>query len=147
MTITRPTPSTSSTHRSPQEGLCHPHPTRTERRLRKRLMACAVLLGLVSVLPACSAAKPDVTVTLHRHERYAHMMHITVQSVADSTVIKDMKVNRGNCPLVENTVNALNRTVPLKFGENWTGYPKSCTFDNVKEVEVTTSNGTFSFGF
>lgn len=115
--------------------------------LHKRLQACALLLGLAAVMPACSVAEPDVDVSLHRHELYAHMMNIRIQAVADQAVIRDVKVNRGNCPLVENSIAALNQAVTLSFGEQWRAYPKSCSIDKVKEVEVTTGNGTFTFNF
>lgn len=121
--------------------------TRTEHVLRKRLLLCAVLVSLAASLPACSGSKPDIEVSIHRNELYAHMMFIKMQATADTVTIKDVNVNRGNCQLVDNSINRLAETVTLKFGEHWTAYPRDCSIDKVKEVEVTTDKGTFAYSF
>ena len=123
------------------------HRPNAQLTLRKRLLACALLAGLAAVLPACSAPKPDVEVTLRSNELYSSMTIVGVQAKDNAVTINDLTVNRGNWPLVENSVKALNQTVNLKYGESWNAYPKSCSVGMVKEVEVTTDKGTFTFSF
>ncbi|EGQ7849774.1 hypothetical protein [Vibrio parahaemolyticus] len=70
-----------------------------------------------------------------------------IQSIADSTVISNVIVNRGNCRLPTGTVSELSRSVSLQFGGTYTGYSNNCTVDSVKEIEVTSSAGTFVYTF
>ncbi|HDI3142296.1 TPA: hypothetical protein PMB19_003392, partial [Vibrio cholerae] len=70
-----------------------------------------------------------------------------LQAITDNTVISNVVINRGNCRLPAGTASELSRNVSLKFGQTYTGYSNNCTVDNVKEIEVTSSAGTFVYTF
>lgn len=122
------------------------HQRNRERKLRMRLLACAVLVGVAAVLPACSASKSDVEVSLQTNPHWGTLMY-NIQANTNDVVISEVVVNRGNCTVPAGTAAELGRTVKLKFGQSWRGYSPNCKVADVKEVTVTTGRGTFTFGF
>jgi len=124
----------------------HRSPTHTERVLRKRLMLCALLVSFAATLPACSESKPDVDVSIRTNSHWGTLVY-NIQATTEDVVISDVSVNRGNCTIPPGTAAELKRQVNLKFGQEWRGYSHNCKVDNVKEVTVTTSRGTFTFNF
>ncbi|ENM3915417.1 hypothetical protein DDN50_003160, partial [Vibrio cholerae] len=61
--------------------------------------------------------------------------------------ISDVVINRGNCRLPAGTASELSRNVSLQLGKTYTGYSNNCTLESVKEIEVTSSAGTFVYTF
>ncbi|EEX35376.1 MULTISPECIES: hypothetical protein [Vibrio] len=88
----------------------------------------------------------DIEVSMSTNPHWGTLT-FDIQSIADSTVISNVIINRGNCRLPAGTASELSRNVQLKFGETYTGYSNSCTVDSVKEIEVTSSAGTFVYTF
>ncbi|MCG9578645.1 hypothetical protein L1D14_20720 [Vibrio tubiashii] len=88
----------------------------------------------------------DIEVSISTNSHWGTLV-FDVQAITDSTVISNVTVNRGNCRLPAGTASELSRNVSLKFGETYTGYSNNCTVDSVKEIEVTSSAGTFVYTF
>lgn len=112
--------------------------------------ALALMLA-ISGLTACSEEEPevlaaDVEVSIRTNEHWGSLV-FDIQSISDSTTISNVVVNRGSCSIPNGTQSELNRTVTLKFGETYTGYSNNCTVNKVKEIEVTSSAGTFVYSF
>ncbi|MCG9765175.1 hypothetical protein L1D53_16605 [Vibrio alginolyticus] len=107
---------------------------------------------LILGVTACSEQEEAQTVTSDIEVSISTNPHwgtltFDIQSIADSTVISNVIVNRGNCHLPAGTASELSRNVSLKFGETYTGYSNNCTVNSVKEIEVTSSAGTFVYTF
>ncbi len=117
-----------------------------EHKLRMRLLLCAVIASMAAALPACSASKPDVGVSLEANPHWGNLMYNT-QATADDVTIRDVVVNRGSCNDPLGTAFELSSAVKLKFGQTWQGYSTNCKVDNVKDLTVTTGRGTFTFSF
>ncbi|GAA5648349.1 hypothetical protein [Vibrio proteolyticus] len=116
--------------------------------LTQTIMMCMLILGVT----ACSEQEEAQTVTSDIEVSISTNPHwgtlaFDIQAVTDSTVISNVIVNRGNCRLPAGTASELSRNVQLKFGETYTGYSNNCTVDSVKEIEVTSSSGTFVYTF
>ncbi|NOI21547.1 hypothetical protein F0223_25495 [Vibrio coralliilyticus] len=116
--------------------------------LIRTIMMCMLILGVT----ACSEQEEAQTVTADIEVSISTNPHwgtltFDVQAITDSTVISNVIVNRGNCRLPTGTVSELSRSVSLQFGETYTGYSNNCTVDSVKEIEVTSSAGTFIYAF
>lgn len=122
------------------------HQRNRERKLRMRLLACAVLVGFAAILPACSSAKPDVEVDLQTNPHWGSLMY-NIHATQDTVEISDVVINRGSCTVPEGTAAELGRIVKLKFGQRWRGYSPDCKVNDVKELVVTTGRGTFTFAF
>ncbi|MDC5853279.1 hypothetical protein [Vibrio europaeus] len=116
--------------------------------LIRTMMIIVLILGVT----ACSeqeeaqAVTADVEVSISTNPHWGTLT-FDIQAITDSTVINDVVINRGNCRLPAGTTSELSRNVSLKFGETYTGYSNNCTVDNVKEIEVTSSAGTFVYTF
>jgi hypothetical protein len=63
----------------------------------------------------------------------------------DGTIIKNIIVNGGNCELSSGTVNELKEAKKIKPGHYFYASGKSCTANEVREMKITTSSGTFTF--
>lgn len=116
--------------------------------LIRTIMMSMLILGVT----ACSeqeeaqAVNADIEVSISTNPHWGTLA-FDIQAIADSTVISNVIVNRGNCHLPAGTASELSRNVQLKFGETYTGYSNNCTVDSVKEIEVTSSAGTFVYTF
>lgn len=91
-------------------------------------------------------AVADIEVSISTNSHWGSLV-FDLQAITDNTVITDVVINRGNCRLPAGTASELSRNVSLKFGETYTGYSNNCTVDNVKEIEVTSTAGTFVYTF
>ncbi|HDZ9197981.1 TPA: hypothetical protein RUZ08_002705 [Vibrio cholerae] len=92
------------------------------------------------------AATADIEVSISTNSHWGKLA-FDLQSITDNTVISNVAINRGNCRLPAGTISELSRNVSLQFGQTYTGYSNNCTVDNVKEIEVTSSAGTFVYTF
>ncbi|WP_414931705.1 hypothetical protein [Vibrio europaeus] len=116
--------------------------------LIRTIMMSMLLLGVT----ACNEQEETQTVTADIEVSISTNPHwgtltFDIQAITDSTVISDVVINRGNCRLPAGTTSELSRNVSLKFGETYTGYSNNCTVGSVKEIEVTSSAGTFVYTF
>ncbi|EAP95705.1 hypothetical protein [Vibrio splendidus] len=116
--------------------------------LIRTIMMSMLLLGVT----ACNEQEETQTVTADIEVSISTNPHwgtltFDIQAITDSTVISDVVINRGNCRLPAGTTSELSRNVSLKFGETYTGYSSNCTVGSVKEIEVTSSAGTFVYTF
>ncbi|MDC5703209.1 hypothetical protein [Vibrio europaeus] len=116
--------------------------------LIRTIVITLILLGVT----ACNEQEPAQTVTTDIEVSISTNPHwgtlvFDIQAITDRTVITGVVINRGNCRLPAGTTSELSRNVQLKFGETYTGYSNNCTVDSVKEIEVTSSAGTFVYTF
>ena len=114
----------------------------------RTIVITLILLGVT----ACSEQEEAQTITADIEVSISTNPHwgtltFDIQAITDSTVLSNVIVNRGNCRLPAGTSSELSRNVSLQFGETYTGYSNNCTVDNVKEIEVTSSAGTFVYTF
>ncbi|EOX3386280.1 hypothetical protein ACF8PD_09400 [Vibrio plantisponsor] len=91
-------------------------------------------------------AVADIEVSISTNSHWGTLV-FDLQAIADNTVISNVVINRGNCRLPTGTTSELSRNVSLKFGQTYTGYSNNCIVDSVKEIEVTSSAGTFVYTF
>ncbi|MFA0178082.1 hypothetical protein AB4472_23430, partial [Vibrio lentus] len=91
-------------------------------------------------------AVADIEVSISTNSHWGSLV-FDLQAITDNTFITDVVINRGNCRIPAGTASELSRNVSLKFGETYTGYSNNCTVDNVKEIEVTSTAGTFVYTF
>ncbi|MDE5176864.1 hypothetical protein [Vibrio fluvialis] len=116
------------------------------------LLRYAAMNVLFIGLTACGdqeetqAATADIEVSISANPHWGTLV-FDLQAITDSTVISNVVINRGNCRLAAGTTSELSRNVSLKFGQTYTGYSNNCTVDSVKEIEVTSSAGTFVYTF
>jgi len=116
------------------------------------LLRYAAMAILLIGLTACGdqeetqAATADIEVSISANPHWGTLV-FDLQAITNNTVIHDVVINRGNCRLPAGTASELSRNVSLKFGQTYTGYSNNCTVDNVKEIEVTSSAGTFVYNF
>jgi hypothetical protein len=114
----------------------------------RTIVITLILLGVT----ACSEQEEAQTITADIEVSISTNPHwgtltFDIQAITDSTVISNVIVNRGNCRLPAGTSSELSRNVSLQFGETYTGYSNNCTVDSVKEIEVTSSAGSFVYTF
>ncbi|MBY7792331.1 hypothetical protein KW431_17890 [Vibrio fluvialis] len=120
--------------------------------LTSTLLRYAAMTILFIALTACGnqeetqAATADIEVSISTNSHWGTLV-FDLQAIADNTVISNVVINRGNCRLPAGTASELSRNVSLKFGQTYTGYSNNCTVDSVKEIEVTSSAGTFVYTF
>ncbi|EJC6793038.1 hypothetical protein ABVY47_003472 [Vibrio parahaemolyticus] len=116
------------------------------------LLRYAAMTILFIGLTACGdqeetqAATADIEVSISTNSHWGTLV-FDLQAVTNNTVISNVVINRGNCRLPAGTTSELARNVSLQFGQTYTGYSNNCTVDNVKEIEVTSSAGTFVYSF
>lgn len=99
----------------------------------------------ISSLSGCSS-EPNIEVSIQPNQYHGSLVFI-IQAIADEVVVENVVINRGNCVLPAGTAKDIDRTVKLGFGQNYRGYSPSCTVNDVKEIKVTTDEGTFTFNF
>ena len=92
------------------------------------------------------AATADIEVSISTNSHWGTLV-FDLQAITDNTAISNVVINRGNCRLPAGTTSELSRNVSLKFGQTYTVYSNNCTVDNVKEIEVTSTAGTFVYTF
>ncbi|EHR6582423.1 hypothetical protein KUK75_001539 [Vibrio parahaemolyticus] len=116
--------------------------------LVRRTAMTILLFGLTACgnQEEAQAATVDIEVSISTNSHWGTLV-FDIQAVTDHTVISSVVINRGNCRLPAGTASELSRNVSLKFGETYTGYSNNCTVDNVKEIEITSSAGTFVYTF
>ncbi|ENO1811431.1 hypothetical protein ACA871_003154 [Vibrio cholerae] len=120
--------------------------------LANTLLRYAAMTILFIGLTACGdqeetqAATADIEVSISTNS-YWGALAFDLQAITDNTVISNVVINRGNCRLPAGTTSELSRNVLLQFGQTYTGYSNNCTVDSVKEIEVTSSAGTFVYTF
>lgn len=120
--------------------------------LTDTLLRYAAMSVLFIGLTACGdqeetqAATADIEVSISTNSHWGTLV-FDLQAITDSTVISNVVINRGNCRLPAGTTSELSRNVSLQFGQTYTGYSNNCTVDNVKDIEVTSSAGTFVYTF
>lgn len=105
---------------------------------RVLLSACAVAL---LILQGCSA-KPNVEVSVEPGPN-KYVVSFYVRAKADEVTVKSVTINRGNCALSDSTQDS---TIKLKFGQSFQGWG-ICNLHDVKEIEVSTDAGAFTFSF
>jgi hypothetical protein len=116
--------------------------------LTRTIMMCMLTLGVT----ACSEQEEaktltaDIEVSISTNPHWGTLT-FDIQAITDNAVISDVVINRGNCRLPAGTASELSRNVSLKFGETYTGYSNNCTVNSVREIEVTSSAGTFVYTF
>jgi hypothetical protein len=76
--------------------------------------------------------------------------NIEIQSVTDMVVIKKIIVNRGNCQIIVGRGATRKVYIPenlvLRYGKITT-ISTLCNNDEIREVEITTENGSTTVGF
>ena len=95
----------------------------------------ALVFGLLS-LTGCSQNAP-VEVKITENPLFSHSMIANVSSITDHVTVQSIKINRGNC-------HVSGSASTLKFGEVAEFYFGNC---DVKEIEVETDSGNFTFTF
>jgi hypothetical protein len=114
--------------------------------MNKYWMPLLVILSL----SGCGAndSKPPIEVSIDNVDDSA-MYHsqIQVQAVTDDVQITKVTVNRGNnCAVIFWNHWSGSSALPLKFGQGDIG-KTPCEIDSIKEVDVDTDQGSFSFTF
>ncbi|KZY98742.1 hypothetical protein A3746_28630 [Oleibacter sp. HI0075] len=108
--------------------------------MKKLLVASLCSIGL----SACSSDPDfDVNVTQQPNPLFGNLnevIEITATGEEDSTVLHDIKINRGGCP------HAKSFPLTLRFGTPTRIYVNSATCD-VRELEITSDEGTFLFEY
>lgn len=104
----------------------------------------AICIAILS-LSGCSS-EPNIEVSIESNQYHGSLV-FTIQATTDEVIVKNVVINRGNCALPAGTAKDIERTVKLGFGQNYRGYSPSCTVNDVKEIEVTTNEGAFTFTF
>ncbi|WP_425605585.1 hypothetical protein [Photobacterium damselae] len=111
-----------------------------------------IIMSLLIGVTACTEqdetqqSSPDIEVSISTNSYWGSLV-FDLQAITDNTTITDVVINRGNCHIPAGTAAELSRHIPLKFGQTYTGYSNNCTVDDVKEISVTSSAGTFVFTF
>ncbi|MGF1828914.1 hypothetical protein L4D04_06910 [Photobacterium angustum] len=122
--------------------------TRQINLVTRYLIVMSLLVGVT----ACKGQDepqqplPDIEVSISTNSNYGSLV-FSLQAIADDTTITDVVINRGNCRIPAGTAAELSRHVSLKFGKTFRGYSNNCTVNDVKEITVTSSAGTFAFTF
>lgn len=116
--------------------------------LIRTIMMSMLLLGVTACneQEEAQTVTADIEVSISTNPHWGTLV-FDIQAITDSTAITGVVINRGNCRLPAGTTSELSRNVSLKFGETYTGYSNNCTVDSVKEIEVTSSAGTFVYTF
>lgn len=125
--------------------------TKLKHRLNQSVRY-AVTMALLIGATGCTEqeespeALADIEVSISTNSHWGSLV-FDLQAITNNTIITDVVINRGNCRIPAGTASELSRNVSLKFGETYTGYSNNCTVDNVKEIEVTSTAGTFIYTF
>ena len=114
------------------------------------VVAVCVGIGFVG----CGSGKSPIEVETYTENKmvigYMHEnYYIQVRAIVDSVLIEKISVNRGNCgeKTIDETLN-FGKTTKVKIGDYTVGYAGSgCSPRDVKEVQVFTDKGTWTFNF
>ena len=105
-------------------------------------------MSMVALLLFGCSSEPNIEVSIQPNQyQYWRTLVFIIQATTNEVVVTNVVVNRGNCALPLGTAKDIERTVKLGFGQSYRGYTPSCTVDDVKEIEVTTNAGKFTFSF
>lgn len=105
---------------------------------KKLLSLLALAAGLTLTTTACSGKNPFEATSYIQ----SGVPVIQLQSIADRVVLEGYKVNRGNCQAKLGGIYPL--PLDFKFGDGVKLFAYSC---KVKEVELKTNHGTFTYSF
>lgn len=90
-----------------------------------------------------TSVEDEIEITTHNGK-------IEIQSLVDSVAIKKVVVNRGKCQIIVGWGTTKKVYIPdnlvLKYGKITT-IATLCNSDEIREVEITTENGSTTFGF
>jgi len=103
-------------------------------------------IGMAILLLFGCSSEPNIEVSIQPNQHWGTLVFI-IQATTDEVIVKNVVINRGNCALPPGTAKDIERTVKLGFGQSYRGYSPSCTVNDVKEIEVTTNAGGFTFSF
>lgn len=127
-------------------------PTTRDTESKQRMSIAANLsktLTLVfagGLIGGCSLfASPDVEVSISTNPYWGTLV-FDIQAIQDTAKITEVTLNRGNCKLPAGTAADIRRGVNLGYGRTYRGYG-NCTAENIKEIDVTTERGKFTFYF
>lgn len=106
-----------------------------------KILSMAVLVMFTSKV---SAEQAPISVELGQH--YNQLTKgfnplVTVTSDVDNIAIRDIVINRGNCKVFANDLGQLRRK--LGYGQSVTYRTNTC--DRIREVVVTTDQGTWTY--
>lgn len=105
-------------------------------------------IPLVFALFGCSGEPDaDIEITIKTQNAMFGMYTVNIQAVSDLVILKNVTVNRGNCMIRANELEALKKEPKLKFGQNYIVWGGGCKLDQIKEVQVETDKGVFDFTF
>lgn len=101
----------------------------------------------------CDEKKSPIEVQTYGETNWSGqlMYYIKIRAIADSVTIGRIVVNRGNCgdDEMDKTLtfgNTYSHNIGSRI-EAFGGIVKGCSTDNVKEVQVFTDKGTWTFSF
>ena len=107
--------------------------------MRVKILARLTLLScVIGILSGCGES--PVEVRLEPSEE-GHVTHVVISGVVDDVQLKGFTINRGNC-----TGSFFEKGRHLKFGESSKIYG-GCHINEVKEVEIDTDQGEYTFTF
>jgi hypothetical protein len=103
---------------------------------------------LLFTLFGCSGdAEANIDVEITTQDPRFGMYMVNIQAVSDLVILKSVTVNRGNCMVRPNEIEALKKQPKLKFGQVYKVWGGGCKLDQIKEVRVETDKGVFDFNF
>lgn len=88
-----------------------------------------------------------IEITIETQNAMFGMYTVNIQAVSDLVILKNVTVNRGNCMIRPNELEALKKQPKLKFGQTYKVWGGGCKLDQIKEVQVETEKGVFDFNF
>lgn len=119
----------------------------------KMVALALITLGFV----ACGEKKSPIEVETFTETKpalagdYVKIYYVGVRAVVDSVVIQKISINRGNCGerAVDKTIK-FGETTRIKIGNYTVGYynvGSGCSPRDIKEVQVVTDKGTWTFNW
>ncbi|MGX3010048.1 hypothetical protein ACWIUD_00590 [Helicobacter sp. 23-1044] len=116
----------------------------------KMVALAFIALGFV----ACGGGKSPIEVkTFTKDHPFGTMIYekhyAQIRAMVDSVIIKKIIVNRGNCGeyAVDKTIK-FGEVTNIEIGSNFEGYSGSgCSSRDIKEAQVVTDKGTWTFNF
>lgn len=112
--------------------------------MKLKITIYAAVLSLLG----CSPAKPNIELSIKTHpDSVMGLAAFVIQSTANEAVIKDVVINRGNCQISPKAIADIKNGLKLNFGQRYMSYSTLCTANDIKEVTITTNEGTFTFSF
>lgn len=116
-------------------------------KLTKHLIKALLLIFSIAIISGCGGKEAPVEITKYKEINQIFKIpveRLEVVAMADSVEIRDVVVNRGNCKITERVANS--------FPANLTYGGKINVFvmadcPGVREVDITTNAGSWSFSF